>query len=166
MLDRLPRAGPGKVPVQVASAGTQQVLTVPAANGYLRRTVLLGTPVCATPCTLYAPPGSLVLHTNGPGSIAGTFDLQVPATGTRVLLRRSSAARTIAGSLLTGIGIATLLSGVVSLGISTEGSDQAHANLRTPGAVLTGTGVAALVPGIVLLSLFRPGIASQRPLSP
>lgn len=123
--------------------------------------LVLGAGRCETPCTLWAPPGTLRLRSQGRGLHPTDADLEIPAAGAEVRVRAGRSAMHSLGVGLVAVGATTILAtmfvALADQGIF-SGTTRGSLDLST-SAVLgaAGVGAALLAGGIPLVVLHRNG---------
>ncbi len=167
------RPAPGRVTLDLASAGTPQTVvllrrSLPGAT-YAdgRPRPWSGSATCTTPCRVFVPPGVLFLRARGVNIRSVELDLEVPPNGAAITLRAPSPALYNLGTGFVAIGstvlLATMVVAAVRQGVSstTEGTGlDADAALAA-----VGVGGALLAAGVPLMVFHRTGVASQSPPS-
>lgn len=175
---------PATVPVRLFSTGSPLTLGTYAGSAsgvisglYSARTVnlVLFRPMCATPCTLYLPPGPYRLEVTGYGIRTHTDVIDVPPGGADMMLRAPSAKGFVAGFLLVAGGVGALAGGAALVGMGEMGTTSladdghggygfvTHSNRAEliGGGVMMAAGAAMLGGGIALISMNRGGVASS-----
>ena len=116
-----------------------------------------GVVVCeATPCQVYARPGTLVVQASGSGVLSYTTDFEVPVNGARVTLRAPSVSSRRSAGMLLAAGLGALIAGGVTAGVGAA-FDHAGGTLpngmtekNSTSTVYYGVGGALLSAGAVM----------------
>ncbi len=161
--DDLRVRGPDRVPLVIESPRGRQTLGVTVERSWLR---VDRDDVCATPCTLFVPPGPMVLSSAGRGIAPEDTTLTVPPEGLLVRLRAPSEIARTGGRVLTVLGFFAGLAGAVLLISAASEAGSGHAGSGTTalaigGGSAMGAGAAMMIPGLILLGSSRGGVESE-----
>ncbi|MEI8254115.1 MAG: hypothetical protein WCJ30_00415 [Deltaproteobacteria bacterium] len=155
----------GRVPLVIESPRGRQTLGVTVERPWMR---VDRDDVCSTPCTLFVPPGAMVLSSAGRGIAPEDTDLTVPRDGLLVRLRAPSDSARTGGRVLTVVGFFTGLVGAALLISAASDASSGHPGsgmtaLAIGGGSAMGAGAAFMIPGLFMLAGSHGGIEFQGP---
>jgi hypothetical protein len=143
--------GPGRVPVVVHSTGEQ----LPVGRG------ATWPQICATPCTLWLPPGPFPLHVGGGVARETAATIDVPSDGLMLTVRPGSQARFHTGTMLLWPAIGNIVLGSIFAGIGSVADGGPRNTFAITGYVGIGVGAMLLTTAATLIGTSRGGIVKR-----